>query len=79
MDHYADAVFAAKPGYEPQCWRFVMTERQGMPTHCPKSVEWHGRNKVGGEWLEMDSCAGHVEGIVGARKVREPRRGLSSL
>jgi len=44
--------------------------RQGIPDFCPAEPVWHGRHKAGGEWLEVDSCDGHVDGeLVGVKRV----------
>jgi hypothetical protein len=46
--------------------------RTGNPTHCPEAVEWRGRFKDGrGRWHQsVDSCDGHADGLVNARKIR---------
>ena len=38
----------------------------GSPIHCPRDVEWVGTRRVGKQRLELWSCEGHADGLVGA-------------
>ncbi len=58
-DHYADA-FTTTPG---QCFRMVIANEAGHPTHCP--VTTHGPWRSGDNRLyRVDACNAHKDELV---------------
>ncbi len=72
-EHYANA-FTVTPG---QCFRMVIANEAGHPTHCPEPVTVRGRwrsaaNKV----YRVDACDGHADELDAAvARPAPPRRG----